>query len=84
MKLISVIGEINNQNEKYIDILKLRFELVLNSYKILYIRKLASLILSELYNKQNDNLLNVKITVNEKDHIFTACLKDIIILIKIK
>ena len=33
MRLIGVIGEINNQNEKYIDTLKFRFQLVLNSIK---------------------------------------------------
>jgi len=49
MKLIGVICEINIQNEKYIRSINFRLELVLNSYKVLYIRKLANLLLDEIF-----------------------------------
>ena len=77
MKLIGVICEVNTQNEKYIGSINFRLELVLNSYKVLYIRKLANLLLDQLFNKKKEYFKNRKITVNEKDHTFTICIKSI-------
>ena len=77
MKLIGVICEVNTQNEKYIGSINFRLELVLNSYKVLYIRKLANLLLDQLFNKKKEYFKNRTITVNEKDHTFTICIKSI-------
>ena len=58
MKLIGGMCEINTQNEKYIGSIDFRLELVLNSYKVLYIRKLANLLLDELFNKDKGYFKN--------------------------
>ena len=44
---------------------------------MLYIRKLVSLLLDELYRRINKSLINKKIIVKEKEHMFTICIKDI-------
>lgn len=77
LKLIGVIGETNIQNEKYITNVDFKFELVSNSYKILYIRKLANIILNELYTKYNNHFKNVRISTNSNKHVFTVCIKNI-------
>jgi len=77
LKLIGVIGETNIQNEKYITSVDFKFELVSNSYKILYIRKLANIILNELYTKYNNHFKNVRISKNSNKHVFTVCIKNI-------
>ena len=76
-KIIGVVCEINTQNEKYIGSINFKLELVLNSYKVLYIRKLANLLLDELFNKKKEYFQNRKIKVNEKEHTFTICIKNI-------
>jgi len=77
LKLIGVIGETNIQNEKYITNVDFKFELVSNSYKILYIRKLANIILNELYTKYNNHFKNIRISTNSNKHVFTVCIKNI-------
>ncbi len=47
--MIGGVYEINTQNEKNIGSIDFRLELVLNSYKVLYIRILANLLLDELF-----------------------------------
>jgi len=76
-KIIGVVCEINTQNEKYIGSINFKLELVLNSYKVLYIRKLANLLLDELFNKKKEYFQNRTIKVNEKEHTFTICIKNI-------
>ena len=68
-KIIGVVCEINTQNEKYIGSINFKLELVLNSYKVLYIRKLANLLLDELFNKKKEYFQYRTIRVNEKEHI---------------
>ena len=56
-KLIGILIEINNQNEIYIknnieiriNNLNNQLELILNDYKVLYIRKLSNIFLNEIY-----------------------------------
>jgi len=83
-KLIGVLGEINHQNEKYITYLNLKIEnlndkieIILNSYKILYIRKLANILLNELYKKHSDKIVNKIFKKKKKDHNVTICLSNI-------
>ena len=83
-KLIGVLGEINYQNEKYITYLNLKIEnlndkieIILNSYKILYILKLANILLNELYKKHSDKIVNKSFGKKKKDHNVTICLSSI-------
>ena len=62
LKLVGILAEINIQNKKYlknnievkINNLKNKLELITNSYKVLYIRKLANIFLNELYERYSD------------------------------
>ena len=58
-KIIGVVCEINTQNEKYIGSINFKLELVLNSYKVLYIRKLANLLLDE-YSIKKKNISKIE------------------------
>ena len=59
LKLVGILTEINFKNEKYlknnveikINNLKNKLELITNSYKVLYIRKLSNIFLNELYER---------------------------------
>lgn len=81
-KSLGIITEINNQTEKYvrnnlnvkINNLKNKLELILNSYKILYIRKLSNILLGKLYDEYEDILEETKV---KKDHYVTTCRKNI-------
>lgn len=77
MKAIGIIGEMNVQNEKYIENINSKYKLILNSYKVLYIRKLSNLILDELYRRYKKSFINLEIPVNDKKHIVTICKRDI-------
>ena len=67
MKMIGVLTEINYQNEKYIQCnlnvklenLNTKFDLLINSYKILFIRKLANIFLSEIYDRYHDSFKKI-------------------------
>ena len=79
---IRVLTEINNQSEIYmnanINYLKKKLRLIINAYKILYMRKLANLILDQLYNKYRDYLEKFKVQVgNNNKYNFIAVKSDI-------
>ena len=75
VKLLGIMGEINVQKEKYLTKIELKLELILNSYKILYIRKLANIILSEIFKKYKVHFKNEQ--TSGKNHVFTVCVKSI-------
>ena len=75
VKLLGIMGEINIQKEKYISTIEFKLELVLNSYKIIYIRKLANIILSEIFKKYNSHFKNKQTSC--KNYLFTVCVKSI-------
>ena len=79
---IRVLTEINNQSEIYlkanINYLKKKLRLIINDYKILYMRKLANLILDQLYNKYRNYLEKFKVQVGNKNkYNFIAVKSDI-------
>ena len=87
-KLIRAIGalhEINNQNEKYIkynlniklENLQHKFELLLGSYKILFIRKTANIFLMELLKRYSKHFIEVEFKKNHKKHSVTVCKMDL-------
>ena len=69
LKMIGVLCEINNQSEKYmknnlkikIHNLNNKLELILNSYKILYIRKISNILLGQLYDKYKESLVEKRV-----------------------
>jgi hypothetical protein len=68
MKIIRIMNEIIIQNEKYIKnnmIIKLanmnnKRDLLTNSGKLLYIRKVANILLNELYNKYKNKIEDIE------------------------
>ena len=79
---IRVLTEINNQSEIYmnanINYLNKKLRLIINAYKILYMRKLANLILGQLYNKYRNYLEKFKVQVgNNNKYNFIAVKSDI-------
>lgn len=84
MKMIGVLTEINYQNEKYIQCnlnvklenLNTKFDLLINSYKILFIRKLANIFLSEIYDRYHDSFKKIYYKRKKKSHTITVCIND--------
>ena len=86
LKVIGALNEVNNQNEKYIkynlnikfENLKCKFDLLLDSYKVLFIRKVANIFLMELYSRYSSYIKEVNFRMNHnKKHLVTICVKDI-------
>ena len=61
----NIMSEINNQIEilsnNNFSYMNNRLELILNSYKIIYMRKLSNLLLEQIYKKYSANLAKVKV-----------------------
>ena len=86
LKVIGALNEVNNRNEKYIkynlnikfENLKCKFDLLLDSYKVLFIRKVANIFLMELYSRYSSYIKEVNFRMNHnKKHLVTICVKDI-------
>ena len=86
LKVIGALNEVNYQNEKYIkynlniklENLKCKFELLLDSYKVLFIRKVANIFLMELYSRYSKYIKEVEFrTIHNKKHSVTICIKDL-------
>ena len=62
---MNIMSEISNQTEIFSKVnlhyMNNRIELILNSYKILYMRKLSNLLLEQIYRRYSDNLGKSKI-----------------------
>ena len=62
----NIMSEINNQVEilsnNNFSYMNNRLELILNSYKIIYMRKLSNLLLEQIYKKYSANLAKVKVS----------------------
>ena len=62
----NIMSEINNQIEilsnNNFSYMNNRLELILNSYKIIYMRKLSNLLLEQIYKKYSANLAKVKVS----------------------
>ena len=63
---MNIMSEINNQttilSKANFNFLKNRLEIILNSYKILYMRKLSNLLLEQIYKKYSTNLSKAKVS----------------------
>ena len=78
-------GEINYQNEKYIknnlcvkiDNLNYKYEVLINSYRVLFIRKLSNIFLDEIYEQHGSHFKTFEFKYNRKKHKITACVCDI-------
>ena len=86
LKVIGALNEINYQNQQYIkynlniklENLKLKFDLLLGSYKILFIRKTANIFLYELFTRYSKYFKQKGFRINHnKKHSITICVKDI-------
>ena len=86
LKVIGALNEINYQNQQYIkynlniklENLKLKFDLLLGSYKILFIRKTANIFLNELFTRYSKYFKQKGFRINHnKKHSITICVKDI-------
>ena len=66
---IGLLTEINNQTEinskANFNYLNKKLKLMTNAYKILYMRKLANLLLNKIYNKYHSNLIKVRVQVGK-------------------
>ena len=73
---INIMASINNQKDIYyqnnFNYLNQNLRAVLNSYKILFIRKLANIILKEIYEKYSKNLGKGKVPVGSNNHNIIA------------
>ena len=72
---LNIIAQINEQRDiqykSRMDVINKNMRLILNSYKLLYIRKLANIILEQIYIKYSDDLGRGKIQVGKnKNNIF--------------
>ena len=84
LKLAGVQGEINYQNEKYIknnlcvkiDNLNYKYEVLINSYRVLFIRKLSNIFLDEIYEQHGSHFKTFEFKYKKKRKI-TACICDI-------
>lgn len=76
---MNIMSEINNQTEIFSKVnlhyINNRIELILNSYKILYMRKLSNLLLEQIYRRYFNNLGKSKIN-------YGKIRKNIIVVIK--
>ena len=85
LKLAGVQGEINYQNEKYIknnlcvkiDNLNYKYEVLINSYRVLFIRKLSNIFLDEIYEQHGSHFKTFEFKYKKKKHKITACVCDI-------
>ena len=63
---MNIMSEINNQttllSKANFNFLKNRLEIILNSYKILYMRKPSNLLLEQIYKKYSTNLSKAKVS----------------------
>ena len=79
LKVIGALNEVNNQNEKYIkynlnikfENLKCKFDLLLDSYKVLFIRKVANIFLMELYSRYSSYIKEVNFRMNHNKKTFS-------------
>jgi hypothetical protein len=85
IKLSGIQGEINYQNEKYIknnlcvkiDNLDYKYKVLINSYRVLFIRKLANIFLDEIYERYGRYFQTFEFKYKRKDHKITACISDL-------
>mgnify|MGYP003571341994 CR=1 FL=1 len=77
---IRIMEEINNQTEIYskekLNNMNKKLELILNAYRILYMRKLANLLLEQLYKKYSNYLEKIKIQIVKKNKYTFIAVKD--------
>ena len=77
---IRIMEEINNQTEIYskekLNNMNKKLELILNVYRILYMRKLANLLLEQLYKKYSNYLEKIKIQIGKKNKYTFIAVKD--------
>ena len=77
---IRIMEEINNQTEIYskekLNNMNKKLELILNAYRILYMRKLANLLLEQLYKKYSNYLEKIKIQIGKKNKYTFIAVKD--------
>ena len=74
LKLAGVQGEINYQNEKYIknnlcvkiDNLNYKYEVLINSYRVLFIRKLSNIFLDEIYEQHGSHFKTFEFKYKKK------------------
>ena len=75
---LNIIAQINEQRDiqykSRMDVINKNMRLILNSYKLLYIRKLANIILEQIYIKYSDDLGRGKIQVGKNKHNIFALL----------
>jgi hypothetical protein len=68
---LNIMDEIDKQKDIYyrtkINNVNKNMLLLLNSYKVLFIRKLANLLLSEIYSNYSESL--IKVTISKKNII---------------
>ena len=68
---LNIMDEIDKQKDIYyrtkINNVNKNMRLLLNSYKVLFIRKLANLLLSEIYSNYSESL--IKVTISKKNII---------------
>lgn len=76
---LNIMGQINEQKDIHyknnFDYLHKNLRLLLNSYKILYIRKLANLLLEQIYKKYSNNLGRGRVQVGKNKHNIFAMYK---------
>ena len=85
VKLAGLQGEINYQNEKYIknnlcvkiDNLNYKYKVLINSYRVLFIRKLSNIFLDEIYEQYGSYFKTFEFKYKKKKHKITACVCDI-------
>ena len=85
VKLAGVQGEINYQNEKYIknnlcvkiDNLDYKYKVLINSYRVLFIRKLSNIFLDEIYERYGKFFQTFEFKYNKKRHKISACICEI-------
>ena len=85
VKLAGVQGEIIYQNEKFIknnlcvkiDNLSYKYAILINSYRVLFIRKLSNIFLDEIYEQHGSNFKTFEFKYNRKKHKIIACVCDI-------
>ena len=75
---LNIIAQINEQRDiqykSRMDVINKNMRLILNSYKLLYIRKLANIILEQIYIKYSEDLGRGKIQVGKNKHNIFALL----------
>jgi len=85
VKLIGVQGEINYQNEKYIQNnlcvkignLEYKYKILINSYRVLFIRKLANIFLDEIYERYREHFKTFEFKYKKQKHKISACISNI-------